>query len=90
MNVEIGQCSIQKLSECIFADDITILAKCKEDMQYNLKILDRELKKHIIIINVKKVVMGIAATDLTTNITLNGETIGQVETCMYLGAALNN
>lgn len=91
--VEVGYQNLTRItiSECAFADDLAIIAKNETDLQHNINIWKEELDKHNMNINIEKTkVMVISKEDTTTNITIDGKEIEQVESFIYLGSALNN
>lgn len=58
-----------KVAECVFADDIVILAKIIKDLQHNMNVWREELKRHgMTISQYKTKVMVIAKIEKETNI----------------------
>lgn len=81
---------IMTISDCAFADDIVIFAKNEIDLQQNLEIWNKSLRKRNLKINSEKTkIMIIGKDDKQASVTLDGRKIEQVNTIKYLGVNLN-
>ena len=66
-----------QLTELMFADDMAIVAETEKDLQYNIEILDKELSKINMKINIDKTKSMIIATENKRHeIKLKGKQIG--------------
>lgn len=81
---------VLRIGECAFADDLTILARNEEDMQYNMEIWKTELEKQGLKINIEKTkVMSVGEKGSNILIKLNGSIIEQTDSYRYLGVMLH-
>jgi hypothetical protein len=80
-----------KISELVFADDVILIAKTKKDLNCNLKILDEQLKKNGLNINLQKTKSRlISKTGKSHNVKIGNTKIEQVSNFKYLGAWLDH
>ena len=74
-----------------FADDLVIFGNTEQDLQHNLNILNRELKKRGLKINPNKTKsMLISREHNEHEIKLEGETLEQVDSYKYLGVIIKS
>ena len=74
-----------------FADDLVIFGKTQRDLQNNVTILNRELKKRGLNINTKKTKSMILSREPARHeIKLNDETLEQVNNYKYLGVIISS
>lgn len=80
-----------QLTELMFADDMAILADSEENLQFNLDILNKELNKINMKINVDKTKsMIISSGNKVHSIQINGQEIEQVDSYKYLGSIIES
>ena len=72
----------------LFADDLMLVAEKEEDVERNLKILDGVMAKWQMKINWGKA-MVVKRGGGSCNVSVKGETIGEVKVMKYLGAMFN-
>ncbi|KAJ3658576.1 hypothetical protein Zmor_010308 [Zophobas morio] len=104
MNGIINKCSAQsqrteagyhrlrsiKVSECIFADDIALIASSEQALQTNLNIWARELSVNGMTINLDKTkALVISNSPKEINLPLNGNKVEQVKEFEYLGVKID-
>lgn len=79
------------ISECLFADDLVVLANTEKDLQINLNIWNEELKKFNMSINIEKTkTMIITKENKKVVIKVEDNIIDQVENYKYLGTIIQN
>ncbi|XP_072398309.1 uncharacterized protein [Diabrotica undecimpunctata] len=79
------------ISECAYADDLVIFGINKEALNRNLQVLNAALiKRNLWINNEKTKVMVCRKNRKQTKITLNGNTLEQVDTYKYLEVQIEN
>lgn len=79
-----------KLTELAYADDMAIIGKNANDLQHNLNVYNRELKKKNMKINKDKTkTMLISNRKEQHHIQIEGITLEQVDKFKYLGSTLN-
>ena len=80
-----------QLKMLAFADDLMIFGKTQQDLQYNLNVLNRELRKRGLKINASKTkTMLISREPNTHEIKLEGEVLEQVNCYKYLGVMITS
>lgn len=91
LSVGYNRMRITKISECVFADDITILANNEENLQHNINTWIRLLEEKDMEINTKKTKTMLISNDEHKKIKVNikGTTIEQVENMQYLGTTFD-
>lgn len=78
-----------KVSECVFADDVAIIADSRDSLQHNLEAWDETFTKYGMKINIQKTkVMMTAKEEEKIDIKLRDECIEQVAQIKYLGVTL--
>ena len=78
------------MSECIFADDIALIASSEQALQTNLNIWARELSVNGMTINLDKTkALVISNSPKEINLLLNGNKVEQVKEYEYLGVKID-
>ena len=91
--LEVGMWKLKpvKLTMLSFADDLIIFGKTQKDLQQNVNILNRELKKRCLVINAKKTKsMVIGREQSKHQIKLDQEVLEQVDSYKYLGVIIRS
>ena len=78
------------VSELAFADNLVLIAKSEEDLQYNLNIWNREFIKKNMRLNVAKTETMISREEQKHNIKLEGQKLQQVNYFKYLGSTISH
>lgn len=80
-----------EINELMFADDMAIVTDSEKNLQYNLEVLEKELQKINMKINIGKTKsMIVSRENKTHSIKLQGKQIEQVESFKYLGSIIEN
>ena len=87
MNLVSGKVSEQEeLKKIIYADDRAVVAGSKEDLQITLQKWINTFKKHSLRINLEKTeVMWIGEQEVDLHVVVDGKTIKQLNSFVYLG-----
>lgn len=80
-----------EINELMFADDMAIVSDSEKNLQHNLEVLEKELQKINLKINIVKTKsMVVSRENKTHSIKLQGKQIEQVESFKYLGSIIQN
>ena len=87
MNLISGKVSEQEeLKEILYADDLAVVADNKEDLQKILQEWSNAFKKHALQMNLEKTeVMWISEQEVDLHVVVDGKTIKQMNSFVYLG-----
>ena len=90
LNIGMWNLKPVQLKVLAFADDLVVFGKTQQDLQHNVTILNRELKKRALIINTRKTkTMVISREPCRHQIKINRETLEQVDSYKYLGVIIS-
>lgn len=90
--IDVGYNRLQNItmSECIFADDMVLIANNQENLQYNIDIWSKLLLENGMRINADKTkVMVISNAEININIKMNETPLEQVGSIKYLGTIID-
>ena len=75
----------------LYADDLAIVAEDKDELNESLEVWKEALKEHGLRVNLEKTeVLSIGTHREQLNIKLEGRTIRQNNSCIYLGGAVSS
>ena len=91
LNVGMLKLAPIKLSLLSFADDLVVFGKTQQELEHNLNLLNKELKKRGMKINSKKTkTMVLSRENKQHTIRLDEDTLEQVEVYRYLGVMIKS
>ena len=90
MNLTSGKVSEQEeLKKTLYADDLAVVADDKEDLQKTLQEWSNTFRKHGLRMNLEKTeVMWIIEQEVDLHVVVDGKTIKQVNSFIYLGGTV--